>query len=87
MTDISLWNWIVNTKDMTCRNEENQVIIKMEQVGENLKAKLHDMPMELFAEISRLKNGEELIEEIVTAAEKKYLSSQTQTQMSADTSV
>ena len=78
MINVAGWNWIVNTDDMTCKNAENEVIIKMEQVDGSLKAKLHDMPMELFAEISGYSNGEKIIEKIVRMAEEKYLSSQTQ---------
>ena len=75
MIDIGEWSWVVNTNDMTCRNEENEVTIKMENVGGNLKAMLHDMPMELFAEISGYSNGEKILEDIVRMAEEEYLSS------------
>ena len=71
--DVSGWNWVVDTNDMTCRNEENDVIIKMEKVGDFVRGRLHDMPMELFAEISRYKNGEKIIEKIVKKAVEKYL--------------
>ena len=71
--DVSGWNWVVDTNDMTCRNEENNVIIKMEKVGDFVRGRLHDMPMELFAEISRYENGEKIIEKIVKKAEEKYL--------------
>ena len=73
MMDVSGWDWVVNTKDMTCRNAEHDVIIKMEKDGDSLRGKLHDMPMELFAEISRYEDGEEIMEEIVKTAEAKYL--------------
>ena len=78
MIDVENWNWIVNKDDMTCKNMENVVTIKMERVGDNLKGMLHDMPMELFAEISGYSNGEKVIEKIVKMAEEKYISSQTQ---------
>ena len=71
--DVNEWNWVVNTNDMTCRNEENNVIIKMERDGDFLRGILHDMPIELFAEISRYENGEKIIERIVKMAEEKYL--------------
>ena len=71
--DVNKWNWVVNTNDMTCRNEENNVIIKMEKDGDFLRGTLHDMPMKLFAEISRYENGEKIIEKIVKMAEEKYL--------------
>lgn len=72
MIDIKKWNWVVNTEEMTCRNEENKVTIKMEKKGGHLQGKLHDMPMELFATISRYDSGEKIIEKIVKTAEEKY---------------
>jgi len=74
--DVNDWNWVVDTNDMTCRNVENNVIIKMEKDGGFLRGTLHDMPMELFAEISRYKDGEKIIERIVKTAEEKYLENQ-----------
>jgi hypothetical protein len=71
--DVDEWNWVVNTNDMTCRNVENNVIIKMEKVGNFLRGKIQDMPMKLFAEISRYEDGEKIIERIVKMAEEKYL--------------
>ena len=71
--DVNGWNWVVDTNDMTCRNVENDVIIKMEKVGDFLRGRLHDMPMKLFAEISRYEDGEKIIEKIVKTAEEKYL--------------
>ena len=69
------WNWVVNTHDMTCRNLENQVTIKMEGKAENLKPMLHYMPIELFAEISGYSDGEKIIEGIVKMAGEEFLSS------------
>jgi hypothetical protein len=77
MINVGEWEWIVNTDDRTCKNTENKVTVKMEMVNGNLKAMLHDMPMELFAEISGYGNGEKIIEEIVRTAGEKYLNSYT----------
>jgi hypothetical protein len=78
MIDIKEWTWIVNTDDMTCRNEENDVTIKIEKVGEHLRGMLHNMPIELFAEISEYSNGEKIIEKIVRMAEDNYFLSSNQ---------
>ena len=75
MKDLGEWTWEVNTKDMTCRNVENAVTIKMQGEGKNLKAVLHDMPIELFAEISGYVDGEKIIENMVMMARKEFLSS------------
>jgi hypothetical protein len=71
--DVSRWNWVINTNDMTCRNVENNVIIKMEKDGDFLRGTLYDMPMKLFAEISGYADGEKIIQKIVRMAEEKYL--------------
>jgi len=71
--DVNGWNWVVDTDDMTCRNVENEVIIKMEKVGDFLRGRIQDMPMTLFAEISQYEDGEKIIEKIVKMAEEKYL--------------
>ena len=76
MMDVNEWNWVVNINDMTCRNWENNVTIKMEKVDGLLRGTIHDMPMELFAEISKYADGEKIIEKIVKAAEQKYLENQ-----------
>ena len=75
MVNVGNWNWIVNTDDMTCKNVENDVTVKMEKADGNLKAMLHYMPMELFAKISGYSSGEKIIEEIVKSAREKYLRS------------
>jgi len=71
--DVNGWNWVVDTNDMTCRNVENNVIVKMEKVGDLLRGRIHDMPMELFTEISKYGDGEKVIKKIVEIAEEKYL--------------
>ena len=73
MINIGEWDWVVNTNDMTCKNVENSVIIKMKKDGDFLRGTIHDMPMKLFAEISGYKDGEKIIEKIVRMAEEKYL--------------
>ena len=75
MMDINGWNWVVNTDTMTCKNVENQVIVKMERDGETLRGMIHDMPMKLFAEISKYDDGEKIIENIVRMAEAEYTNS------------
>ena len=75
MIDVSEWDWVVNKNDMTCKNVENQVVVKIEKDSGNLRGMLYDMPMSLFAEISKYENGEKIIERIVRMAEAEYLNS------------
>ena len=73
MIDVSGWNWVVDTDEMTCRNMENEVTIKMEKEGEILRGKLQDMPMALFSKIAGYRDGERIIERIIKTAEEEYL--------------
>jgi len=67
------WNWVVDTDEMTCRNIENAVTIKMERNGNNFKGIIRDMPIGLFSEIAKYRDGGNIIEEIVKTAEEEYL--------------
>jgi hypothetical protein len=73
MIDILGWNWVVDTDEMTCKNVENEVTIKIEKNGGNLKGMIRDMPIGLFSEIAKRRDGEKIIEEIVRTAEEEYL--------------
>ena len=73
MIDILGWNWVVNTDEMTCRNVENEVTIKIEKNGDNFRGMIKDMPLGLFSEIAKRRDGERIIEDIVKTAEEEYL--------------
>jgi len=72
MINLAEWTWVVDTKEMTCKNFENEVVVKMQKEDETLMGKLHDMPVALFAEISGYENGEKIIEKIVKDAQREY---------------
>jgi len=73
MIDAEKWTWIVDKTEMTCRNTDNNVTVKMNIEDRILKGKLHDMPIELFGEIAALEEGEKIIKKIVSLAEEEYL--------------
>ena len=73
MTNILVWNWVVDTDRMTCKNVENAVTIKMKKNGDSFKGMISDMPIDLFSEIAKYRNGEGIIEEIVKTAEEEYI--------------
>jgi hypothetical protein len=73
MMDIPGWNWVVDTDEMTCRNLENEVTIKIEKNGDNFRGMIRNMPMGLFSEIAKYRDGERIIEDIVKTAEEEYL--------------
>jgi len=73
MTDILGWNWVVDTDEMTCKNVENEVTIKIEKTGDNFRGMIRDMPMGLVSEIAKRRDGERIIENIVKTAEEEYL--------------
>jgi hypothetical protein len=73
MMDILEWNWVVDTNEMTCKNVENEVTIKIEKKGDNFRGMIRDMPIGLFSEIAKYRDGERIIEDIVKTAEEEYL--------------
>ena len=73
MIDVGQWNWIVDINEMTCKNAENEVTIKMKLEGGRLRGTISDMPVGLFSEIARYGDGEKIIEQIVKTAEEEYL--------------
>ena len=72
MTDVEKWVWIVDKNGMSCRNEENNVTVKITDEAGVLKGKIHDMPIELFGEIAKIEDGEKIIMRIVKLAEEEY---------------
>jgi len=72
MKDIDTWTWRVNKDENTISNDDYRIVVKMQKEDGGLKGKLLDMPIELFSEISKLKNGEKIIEKIVASAERKF---------------
>ena len=72
MKDVDEWKWKVDKNKNTISNDDYNVVVKMQKEGDELKGKLLDMPIELLSEISELKNGEKIIEKIVTSAEKEF---------------
>ena len=72
MINVHEWRWVVDIDGMTCENVENEVTVNIHRDGETLRGMLQDMPMGLFAKISKEGNGEEIIEEIVKAAETHF---------------
>jgi len=73
MMNILGWNWVVDTDEMTCKNIENAVTIKMKKNGDDFKGMISNMPIGLFSEIAKYRDGEKIIEEIVKTAEKEYI--------------
>jgi len=73
MMNILGWNWVVDTDEMTCKNVENAVTIKMKKYGDDFKGIISNMPINLFSEIAKYRDGEKIIEEIVKTAEEEYI--------------
>ena len=72
MTDIGKWSWVVDINEMTCKNVENEITIKINKNGETFKGMIRDMPMDLFSRIAGYGDGELIIEKIVKTAEEEY---------------
>ena len=72
MIDVEKWTWIVDRKEKTCRNEENNVTVKINTENGIIKGKLDDMPIELLGKIAEFEDGEKTIIKIVKTAEEEY---------------
>ena len=72
MIDIANWTWEFDKAEMLCRNEANQVSVKIEKDGRGIRGKILDMPMELFGKFAEIPNGAAIIAQIVSSAEEEY---------------
>ena len=72
MIDVRRWTWKLDVLKMTCVNEENKVVVRINRKGKEIKGKVLDMSKELFWSIARQENGPKIVQEIVLAAENEY---------------
>jgi len=73
MIDVRSWNWELDMAKMICSNKENKVIVKIEQEDMGIKGKIVDISMELYRIIADHKNGPNIVQQIIFAAENEYL--------------
>ena len=86
MINFAELTWVVDTKEMTCREEKNRIVVKIikddkmegkmdgKTDGKMYRGQIQNMPVGLFAEIAKCRNGEKIIERIVKKAEHEFLS-------------
>ena len=72
MINLSDLSWVIDTKEMICRDNKNQIVVKMQKEGNGFRGKLQDMPVELFAELAGCANGERIIEKILKNVQREY---------------
>ena len=72
MIDVRHWKWKMDVSERICFNKENQVVVKIEKVGEKAKGKIVDLSMDLFWKIAEHKNGPIIVQQIQYAAENEY---------------
>jgi hypothetical protein len=53
--------WIIDIGAMTCRNTNTNIVVELQNKGKNYIDKIRDMPIELFAQWAKLKNGEQIL--------------------------
>ena len=73
MVNIVNDEWIADLGGMTCKNINTGMIVEFKPCGKAYEAKVKDMPMELFSEWAKLKNGEQNIKKAVEEAEGVFL--------------
>ena len=72
MIDVRQWTWKLNVPEMTCFNEENKVVVKIEKEGNGIKGIILDMSRELFWKLAEHQNGPKIVQQITLAAENEY---------------
>jgi len=65
--------WLVDTEALICRNNLTKIVVGFEKSGKTYVGKIKDMPMELTARLSKMKDGELLLQKAVMDAEEVFL--------------
>ena len=64
--------WLVDLKNLTCRNTENQMVITFEKRGSALTSKIMDLPLNLIAKWSFDPNGSNHLRKAVIEADEAF---------------
>ena len=73
MTEKTNSEWVPDLDTMTCRNVTNNIVVVFAKEGKSLRAKIKDVPMDLFAKWADDPHGEKYVEKAVSEAEEVFL--------------
>jgi len=64
--------WLIDTETLLCKNNYTEIVVKFEKIGEAYIGKIKDMPMELTIKLSKMKDGDKLLQKAVMDAEEIF---------------
>jgi len=64
--------WIVDLKNLTCHNPENQMVVGFEKKGNTLEGKIKDIPCELFEKWKNDPNCRTIMKKAVIEADEVF---------------
>jgi len=65
--------WLVDIEAMLCSNNLTKIVVGFTKIGKAYTGKIKDMPMELTARLSKMKDGDLLLQKAVMDAEEVFL--------------
>ena len=72
MNTTSTNKWLVDLKNLTCRNTENQMVITFEKKGSALTSKVIDLPLDLIQKWAFDPNGGKHLRKAVIEADEIF---------------
>jgi hypothetical protein len=64
--------WLVDTEAMLCSNSLTKIVVGFMRNGETYIGKINDMPLELMVRLSKMKDGDLLLQKAVMDAEEIF---------------
>ena len=65
--------WLVDTEAMLCSNNLTRIVVEFVRSGNTYIGKIKEMPMELTTKLSKMKNGDKLLQKAVMDAEEVFM--------------
>ena len=64
--------WLVDTEGLLCSNNLTMIVVGFTKSGNTYIGKIKEMPMELTTRLSKMKNGDKLLQKAVLDAEEIF---------------
>ena len=73
MQTISNMDWIINLKDMTCRNIDTDIVIIYERDGDDILGRIKELPNKIYEQWAYREDGAILFKQILKEAREIFL--------------
>jgi len=64
--------WLVDTEALLCSNNLTKIVVGFVKIGEAYAGEIKDMPLELTVRLSKMKDGDVLLQKAVMDAEEVF---------------